>query len=199
MVYQQEGERNFHSFYNLVYGASESELREYGLKSSMIAQYNYLNQSSVSLTPNHDDKSNYRLVNDAMRIANFDPALIKTIWSLVAAVVHLGNLKFESRDDEVKDHNNNNSNKIINGNLTTNGVSNNESRSNNNSTSGGAQVAQESMETIKTISKLIKIDEAELIKALTTRLIASGSKEVVTTFHSAKEAAYARDALAKVS
>ena len=51
---------------------------------------------------------------------------------------------------------------------------------------------------IKIISKLLKIDEAELKKALTTRLIASGSKELVTKTHSVKEAFYARDALAKV-
>lgn len=192
-MYQQEGERNFHSFYNLVYGASESELREYGLKSNTISQYSYLNQSSASLSPNHDDKSNYRLVNDAMRIANFDAGLIKTIWSLVAAVIHLGNLKFveshDGDDNQEKDHNNNNKNKM-------NGFKENRA---NNSAGGGAQVAQESMETVRAISSLIKIEENELVKALTSRLIASGSKEVVTTFHSVKEAAYARDALAKVS
>lgn len=180
VVYQQEGERNFHSFYNLVYGANEADLREYGLKPGMINQYNYLNQSSASLSPNHDDKSNYRLVNDAMRISNFDPTLVKTIWGLVAAVIHLGNLKFETHDE--KDHNNNtNSNNMVNGDK------------------GEAKVAHESMETVKTIANLLKIDESELVKALTSRVIASGSKEVVTTFHSAKEAAYARDALAKVN
>lgn len=180
VVYQQEGERNFHSFYNLVYGASESELSTYGLKSSMISQYSYLNQSSASMSPTNDDKTNYRLVNDAMRISNFDSALVKTIWSLVAVVIHLGDLKF---DDE-KDQNNNNT--------TSNG------EKNGRNVASGAQVAHESMDTVRMIAKLLNIDESELVKALTSRLIASGSKEVVTTFHTAKEASYARDALAKV-
>ena len=178
-MYQQEGERNFHSFYNLVYGASESELSTYGLKSSMISQYSFLNQSSASMSPTHDDKTNYRLVNDAMRISNFDSALVKTIWSLVAVVIHLGDLKF---DDE-KDQNNN---------MTSDG------EKNGRNVASGAQVAHESMDTVRIIAKLLNIDESELVKALTSRLIASGSKEVVTTFHTAKEASYARDALAKV-
>lgn len=176
VVYQQNGERNFHSFYYLVFGANEPELNEFSLKPSMMDKYNYLNQSTASMSANHDDKSNYRLVNEAMRISNFEPGLIKTIWGLVAAVIHLGNLKFEAVEDT--DHNNNNKSSERSG--------------------GHARVCQESMDTVKVISKLLNIDENELVKALTSRLIASGSKELVTTFHSAKEAAYARDALAKV-
>ena len=178
VVYQQNGERNFHSFYYLVFGATESELNEFSLKSSMIDKYNYLNQSTASMSPNHDDKSNYRLVNEAMRISNFEPGLIKTIWSLVAAVIHLGNLNFEAVEDDT-DHNNNNN-------------------KSSERSGGHARVCQESMSTVRVISKLFNIDDNELVKALTSRLIASGSKELVTTFHSVKEAAYARDALAKV-
>ena len=177
VVYQQNGERNFHSFYNLIYGASESELNEFSLKPSMLGNYTYLKQSASDTLSKHDDKANYRLVNEAMRITNFDPSLVKTIWSIVASVIHLGNISFESVDDE-KDQNNNSKNA--------------------NSERAHAKVSGESMEQIKIISKLLNIDEDELVKALTSRLIASGSKELMTTFHSVKEASYARDALAKV-
>ena len=144
----------------------------------MLGNYTYLKQSASDTLSKHDDKTNYRSVNEAMRITNFDPSLVKTIWSIVASVIHLGNISFESVDDE-KDQNNNNS-------------------KNANSERAHAKVARESMEQIKIISKLLDIDEDELVKALTSRLIASGSKELMTTFHSVKEASYARDALAKV-
>lgn len=52
-------------------------------------------------------------------------------------------------------------------------------------------------EDILTISKLLNVDKDELIKALTTRLIATGSKDLVTTHHTTKDAMYGRDALAK--
>ena len=143
----------------------------------MLGNYTYLKQSASDTLSKHDDKTNYRLVNEAMRITNFDSSLVKTIWSIVASVIHLGNISFESVDDE-KDQNNNSKT--------------------GNSERAHAKVAQESMEQIKIISKLLDIGEDELVKALTSRLIASGSKELMTTFHSVKEASYARDALAKV-
>lgn len=103
-MYQQQGERNFHSFYNLLYGASDSELSELGLKSSDLGKYVYINQGGLNVSNGMDDKQNYRLVNEAMRISNFDKNLIKTIWSLVASIVHLGNLKFESNDTDLNNN-----------------------------------------------------------------------------------------------
>ena len=120
-----------------------------------------------------DDKQSFRVVNESMKTSNFEPSLIKTIWSIVASIIHLGNLQFESSEKDL----NNNVDKNMN---------------------GQAKISDHSMNEIKIISKLLKIDEAELKKALTSRLIASGSKELVTKTHSVKEAFYARDALAKV-
>ncbi|CAF0752373.1 unnamed protein product [Brachionus calyciflorus] len=173
VVYQQKGERNFHSFYYLLYGASESELNEYNLKASDFKKYSFINQGGDKISNGMDDKQNFRLVNEAMKISNFDKSLIKTIWSIVASVVHLGNLKFESNE---RDLNNN----------PVNGSKHSE-----------AKLTDECLKEIKIVSKLLKLDEKDLIKALTTRLIASGSRELVTTHHSVLEANYARDALAK--
>lgn len=173
VVYQQEGERNFHSFYNLIYGASEQELKEYSLKPSDITKYKYLNQGGPSTNLIGDDKQSFRVVNESMKTSNFDASLIKTIWGIVSSIIHLGNLQFESNEKDVNNNNDKNMN-------------------------GQAKLSDQSMNEIKLISKLLKIDEAELKKALTTRLIASGSKELVTKTHSVKEAYYARDALAKV-
>jgi myosin I len=172
-VYQQVGERNFHSFYNLLFGASDSELKDFGLKQSDLINYSYINQGGSHIHNNMNDKQNYRLVNDAMKIANFDQNLIKTIWNIVSSIIHLGNLKFESDES---DHNNNN---------------------NNNNSNQQAKLSNVSIKSIKEIAKLLKIDENGLVLALTSRTIATGHKDIVKTFLTEKEALYARDSLAK--
>jgi myosin heavy subunit len=122
-----------------------------------------------------NDKQNYRLVNDAMKIANFDQELIKSVWHVIASIIHLGNLKFESNEP---DHNNNSS------------TSHNQQQ---------AKISSSSLKSVKEIAKLLKINEADLSAALISRTIATGHKDIVKTFMSVKEALYARDSLSKVS
>ena len=173
-MYQQVGERNFHSFYNLIYGATDAELKEFGLKKSDMASYSYINQGGAQTNHNINDKQNYRLVNEAMKIANFDQQLIKSVWQIVASIIHLGNLKFESNE---ADHNNNNS---------------------SSQSQQQAKLSSDSMKSIQEIAKLLRIDETNFKSALLSRTIATGHKDIVKTFMSVKEALYARDSLAKV-
>lgn len=173
VVYQQAGERNFHSFYNLMLGASETDLaKEYGLKQSDFMSYNYINQGGAHLNTNMNDKQNFKLVTDAMKIVNFEPQLIKTIWQIVASIIHLGNLKFESSDTD---------------------LNNNSSSKHSNQT----RLTQDSMRSVREIARMLKINEANLVTALTSRTIASGNKDIVKTALSVKDALYARDSLAK--
>lgn len=154
-------------------GSSDSELKNYGFKSSDLSKYLYINQGGVNSQNNNDDKQNYRLVNDAMRIANFQPALIKTVWSIVAAIIHLGNVGFISKET---DQNNNS------------GASDKFDQ---------VEIERKSLEAVKLISKLIEVDEDELKKVLTSRQFATGNGEIVTKLHSNKDALYAKDAFAK--
>lgn len=52
---------------------------------------------------------------------------------------------------------------------------------------------------VNKIAKLLGISEIELNNALTTRVIATGAKDIVTANHTTKDAAYSRDAFAKVN
>ncbi len=170
MVHQQVGERNFHSFYSLIHGTSESELNEFFLKAKNLEKFTYLNQGGKLSNEQADDKHNYRLVNEAMKISNFEPELIRTIWSIVASIIHLGNIIFESTEKEFS--------KLMN---------------------SPAKISDESLRReIKIISNLLGLNETELAKSLTSRLIASGSKDVVTKEFTMADANYARDAFAKV-
>lgn len=141
-----------------------------------MSKYTYLNQGGPTVNLMSDDKQNFRIVNEAMKTANFEPSLIKTIWSIVAAIIHLGSVNYESSEKDV-----NNNSSAAKGNLNEQ-----------------AKLSSDSLNEIKLISKLLKLDENELINSLTSRVIASGSREVVTKYHSVKDALYAKDALAKV-
>lgn len=156
-------------------GSSNSELKNYGFNSSDLSNYPYINQGGVHLQNKEGDKKNYDLVNEAMRIANFHPDLIKTIWGIIAAIIHLGNVGFNSKET---DQNNNSS------------VTDKFDQ---------VEIERNSLEAVRFISKLLKVDEEELKKVLTSRQIATGSGEIVTKLHSKKDALYAKDAFAKVT
>jgi myosin I len=161
VVYQQNGERNFHSFYSLIHGASETELKRLKLSKSEKKSYFYINQGN-SFGDIDSDSKNYKAVNESLKMSKFNEETITTIWNLIAAIIHLGDLKFNEINDRAQ----------LNDTICA--------------------------KKIEIISKLLKIESKEITEALTSRLIATGSKDLLTTFFTVNEAIYARDALSKV-
>ncbi|CAF4609542.1 unnamed protein product [Rotaria sp. Silwood2] len=86
VVKQQLGERNFHSFYQLLYG--ENNLQEYGLNHKA-EDYYYINQGNCCKVPKIDDKNDYQQVKQAFKIVGFTQDEISIIWKIVAAILHL--------------------------------------------------------------------------------------------------------------
>lgn len=97
VVKQQLGERNFHSFYQLIYG--EPNLHEYGL-THQGDSYDYINQGKCCQVPKIDDKKDYQQVKQAFKIVGFNQDEISIVWKIIAAILHLGNLKFTDVDGE---------------------------------------------------------------------------------------------------
>ncbi|UJR31157.1 hypothetical protein I4U23_018664 [Adineta vaga] len=97
VVKQQLGERNFHSFYHLLFG--ESNLQEYGLN-IRAEDYHYINQGNCCRVAKIDDKRDYQQLKQAFKVVGFTPDEISTVWKIVAAILHLGNLKFTDVDGE---------------------------------------------------------------------------------------------------
>ncbi|RUS84774.1 hypothetical protein EGW08_007458 [Elysia chlorotica] len=97
VVHQQEGERNFHSFYQLLSGAPENMINDMNLSRDPKA-YKFVNQGGDHKVASLNDKQDFRGVMDAMKATGFSLDEISTAWQVVAAVIHLGNIEFVGED-----------------------------------------------------------------------------------------------------
>lgn len=95
VIQQQPGERNFHCFYQLLHGSSDNDLRKYQLVRNPSAYY-YTNQGSTEML---SEKQDYKLTMNALRTLGFSPDEVSSIWQIVAAVLHLGNITFKCKRD----------------------------------------------------------------------------------------------------
>jgi myosin heavy subunit len=59
-VYQQNGERNFHFFYNLLAGASDADLQKYTLYA--VENFYYVNQGAAPVVDGINDVEDYNEV-----------------------------------------------------------------------------------------------------------------------------------------
>jgi len=93
VVAQQEGERNFHSFYQLLQGAPEAELNKLHL-SRNLSDYNYVLESKKSKSDPSSRRAQYSQVVAALQRLAFPSEAQECIWRVLAAILHLGNIEF---------------------------------------------------------------------------------------------------------
>ncbi|RMB94501.1 hypothetical protein DUI87_29312 [Hirundo rustica rustica] len=101
LVYQEHNERNYHVFYYLLAGASEEERSAFHLKQP--EEYHYLNQDCFSVE-GEDLKHDFERLQLAMEMVGFLPKTRKQIFSLLSAILHLGNIRYKKktyRDDSI--------------------------------------------------------------------------------------------------
>ncbi|XP_035388046.1 unconventional myosin-IXAa isoform X3 [Electrophorus electricus] len=120
LVYQEHNERNYHVFYYLLAGASEEEKVAFHLLKP--EEYHYLSQMTKKPQRLHwenyyesdpqdgftvegeDLKHDFERLQLAMEMVGFLPATRKQIFSLLSAILHLGNIRYKKktyRDDSI--------------------------------------------------------------------------------------------------
>uniref|UniRef100_A0A9J8AFI5 Myosin IXAb n=1 Tax=Cyprinus carpio carpio TaxID=630221 RepID=A0A9J8AFI5_CYPCA len=119
LVYQEHNERNYHVFYYLLAGASEEERKAFHLLKP--EEYHYLNQITKKVHRQHwgnyceteldcftvegeDLKHDFERLQLAMEMVGFLPTTRKQIFSLLSAILLLGNIRYKKktfRDDSI--------------------------------------------------------------------------------------------------
>lgn len=92
IVTQAPGERNYHVFYELLGGLSETERAKYGLLDA--DKYFYLNQGGSDCAPGRVD---WGSLQGAMQVLGVTENEREGIVRVLAAVLHLGNVYFHRR------------------------------------------------------------------------------------------------------
>ncbi|XP_077375069.1 unconventional myosin-IXAa isoform X3 [Festucalex cinctus] len=101
LVYQEHNERNYHVFYYLLAGASEEERTAFHLMKP--EEYHYLSQDCFTVE-GEDLKHDFERLQLGMEMVGFLPSTRKQIFSLLSAILHLGNIRYKRktyRDDSI--------------------------------------------------------------------------------------------------
>ncbi|XP_069068817.1 unconventional myosin-Ih [Pleurodeles waltl] len=93
VVHQNQGERNFHIFYQLLEGADDKLMSWLGLERNS-QKYSYLIQGRCAKVSSIDDKNNWKTVRKAFSVIDFSEADFEHLFGIIASVLHLGNIQF---------------------------------------------------------------------------------------------------------
>jgi len=102
-VSQEKNERNYHIFYQVFSGVEDSQRKELGLNGKTIKNFFYLNQSHCVSVEGVDDCSDFMRTMEAMDAVEIAKSQQDGIVSLIAAILHLGNVKFQNEREEAKE------------------------------------------------------------------------------------------------
>ena len=91
LVFQPLKERNYHIFYQLVAGASDTQREELGLLPA--EQFDYLNQGGHAVISGVDDREEFNATMQSLAQIGIAQDKQRQIFQLLAALLHLGNIK----------------------------------------------------------------------------------------------------------
>ncbi|NXG24959.1 MYO9B protein, partial [Grallaria varia] len=95
LVSQEKDERNYHVFYYLLLGVKEEERKEFHLKKP--EDYFYLNQHNLKIEDGEDLRHEFERLKQAMEMVGFLSATKKQIFSILSAILYLGNVTYKKK------------------------------------------------------------------------------------------------------
>ncbi|XP_048520826.1 myosin-VIIa isoform X2 [Dendroctonus ponderosae] len=94
IVSQNEGERNYHIFYSMLAGLPKEDKKRLGLSDP--EAYEYLIGGKTLSCDGRDEAKEFSEISGALKVLNFSDKESNEIFILLAAILHLGNLRFKS-------------------------------------------------------------------------------------------------------
>ncbi|XP_056095324.1 unconventional myosin-IXb isoform X4 [Rhinichthys klamathensis goyatoka] len=95
LVSREKNERNYHVFYYLLVGASEDERRDFKLLQP--EEYFYLKQQNFVMEDADDLRHDFERLQQAMEMVGFLPATKRQIFSVLSAILYLGNVTYSQK------------------------------------------------------------------------------------------------------
>ncbi|XP_027014070.2 unconventional myosin-IXb isoform X5 [Tachysurus fulvidraco] len=95
LVSREKNERNYHVFYYLLVGVSDEERKEYKLLQP--ENYNYLKQQNFTIEDADDLRHDFERLQQAMEMVGFLPTTKKQIFSVLSAILYLGNISYSKK------------------------------------------------------------------------------------------------------
>uniref|UniRef100_A0A8D0BRY8 Myosin VIIA n=1 Tax=Salvator merianae TaxID=96440 RepID=A0A8D0BRY8_SALMN len=92
---QAQDERNYHVFYCMLKGMTPEQKKLLGLRRA--ADYIYLSMGNCITCDGRDDSKEYANIRAAMKVLMFTDTENWEISKLLAAILHMGNLRYEAR------------------------------------------------------------------------------------------------------
>ncbi|TWW73671.1 Unconventional myosin-IXb [Takifugu flavidus] len=97
LVSRDKNERNYHVFYYLLMGASRDEQEDFHLLKPQ--DYFYLNQGDLHLDDDSNFGQEYKRLKQAMEMVGFLASTKKHIFSVLSAILLLGNVSYTLAED----------------------------------------------------------------------------------------------------
>ncbi|TKS65858.1 Unconventional myosin-Ie [Collichthys lucidus] len=97
VVSQNQGERNFHIYYQLLAGAGGEQRENLGVTTP--DYYFYLNQSGTYTVEDVNDKKEFTDTMEAMSVVGLSVEDQDSVLQLVAGILHLGNISFREENN----------------------------------------------------------------------------------------------------
>lgn len=94
LVFQPEGERNYHIFYQMLAGMEDSEKSALYLTSA--SDFNYTNQGNAITILGVDDGQDFANTKQSLQLIGIGDDLQMEIFKLLAAMLHIGNINISS-------------------------------------------------------------------------------------------------------
>ncbi|KAG8593994.1 hypothetical protein GDO81_001028 [Engystomops pustulosus] len=95
VVNQNENERNFHVFYQIIEGASMEQKQNLGIMSA--DYYFYMNQSETYKVEGTDDRNDFHETMNAMQVIGITWEQQQLVLQIAAGILHLGNISFQEQ------------------------------------------------------------------------------------------------------